>query len=60
MCINGINCTVERVISERNSKTILLDCGISEIFKPIVNSSVTVNEGDDVAVEFDGSDIVAI
>ncbi len=58
--INSIDCTVERVISERGSKTIFLDCGLSETFKAVVNSSVTVNEGDDVAVEFDGSDVVVV
>ncbi|MFC4247621.1 ABC transporter ATP-binding protein [Natribaculum luteum] len=58
--INSIDCTIERVISERGSKTIFLDCGLSETFKAVVNSSVTVNEGDDVAVEFDGSDVVVV
>ncbi|OLZ39356.1 hypothetical protein A6E15_18430 [Natrinema saccharevitans] len=60
MPINSIDCTVERVISERGSQTVFLDCGLSETFKAVVNSGVTVNEGDDVAVEFDGSDVVVV
>jgi molybdate/tungstate transport system ATP-binding protein len=58
--INSFDCTVERVISERGSKTVFLDCGLSETFKAVVNSSVTVDEGDDVTVEFDGSDVVVV
>ncbi|MEF8814482.1 MAG: ABC transporter ATP-binding protein [Halovenus sp.] len=58
--INSIECTVERVISERGSKTVFLDCGLSETFKAVVTSGVTVNEGDDVTVEFDGSDVVVV
>jgi len=58
--INSIDCIVERVVSERGSKTVFLDCGLSETFKAVVTSGVTVNKGDDVTVEFDGSDVVVI
>ena len=60
MAINSIDCTVERVITERGSKTVFLDCGLPETFKAVVDTSVTVNQGDDVAVEFDGSDVVVV
>jgi molybdate/tungstate transport system ATP-binding protein len=58
--LNSIDCTVERVISERGARTVFLDCGLSETFKAVVNSDVTVNKGDDVAVEFGPSDVVIV
>jgi molybdate/tungstate transport system ATP-binding protein len=58
--INSIDCTVERVIPERGTTTVFLDCGLPETFKAVVDARVAVDEGDDVTVEFDGSDVVVV
>jgi molybdate/tungstate transport system ATP-binding protein len=58
--LNSIDCVVERVIPERRSKTVFLDCGLSETLKATVDSSTTVEEGDEVTIELDASDIVVV
>jgi molybdate/tungstate transport system ATP-binding protein len=58
--VNSIDCVVERVVPERGSATVFLDCGLSETFRANVDASTRVEEGDAVTVEFDASDVVVV
>lgn len=59
-CQNSIDCAVERVIPERAMKTVFLDCGLPGTLKAVISSDCTVEEGSEVTVEFDASDIVIV
>ena len=58
--INRLDCTVQRVISERGSKTVLLECGFAERLKAVVSDDTTITNGSDVTVAFDASDLVVV
>jgi len=58
--INRLDCTAQRVISERGSKTVLLDCGFAERLKAVVSDDTTITNGSDVTVAFDASDLVVV
>jgi len=58
--INRIDGIVERVIPEGRSRTAFLDCGLPEAFKTVVDSNTSIDEGDEVTVEIDPSDVVVV
>ena len=58
--LNRIDCIVERVIPEGRSQTVFLDCGLPETFKAVVDTGVSIDEGDAVTVEIDASDVVVV
>ncbi|XGI82828.1 ABC transporter ATP-binding protein [Halorutilales archaeon Cl-col2-1] len=60
--VNPVGCVVERIVPERGSKTVFLDCGDSERLSLRAKTDLPsgIDEGDEVTVEFDPSDAVVV
>ncbi|MDY6774766.1 MAG: ABC transporter ATP-binding protein [Halobacteria archaeon] len=60
--VNSLDCVIERVVPERGSKTVFLDCRGSDRLRLRAKTDLPsgIDEGDEVTVEFDPSDAVVV